>query len=215
MYQSSSASNSSDSLLEKPRTAQFPPQPRRPSSGQPPPLPKPGGASLRKPTTEKKEKKPKKPSFAYELRHEDATNGRLYSDFPLPPHPNYLTRLFLLVFLSIRPRRLRHQLQTEDPVKVWTAMRVNSLVKRWASLTVTSGLMIAAGATMTPPTSAPQQSSLSLLEQLPYTLAIAARCSAIIAVAFGTGLSLIFSDADPRDFVRLAQSPIHLVSLTL
>ncbi|KAM0746854.1 hypothetical protein T439DRAFT_360143 [Meredithblackwellia eburnea MCA 4105] len=242
MYPTTSDSDSSrESLLEKSPsgTPQQLQKPNFPNASLPPsraPVPV-------RPTTIWRQKHPKKASFANELRHSDASSGRIQEDLPLPPHPNFLTRLFLLVFLSIRPRRLRHQLQTEDPVKVWTAMRVrtaftcpysNSLVKRWGSLTVLSGLMIAyvavlmlpkisfassdrvpcrAGATMSAPARdlATDQHDLSLVEQLPYALGIAARCSAVIAAAFGTGLSLVFQDANPRDFVRLAQSPIHLV----
>lgn len=65
---------------------------------------------------------------------------------------------------------------------------------------------------MSTSTDAAKQRSISFIDQLPYTIALAGRCCAVISAAFSTGLGLVFTDADPKDFARLAQHPVHMGS---
>ncbi|KAL8279042.1 hypothetical protein RQP46_008500 [Phenoliferia psychrophenolica] len=64
---------------------------------------------------------------------------------------------------------------------------------------------------MTPPTEAVEQRSRTFVQQLPYTIALAGRCCAVISAAFSVAFSLVFSGADPKDFAKLAKVPVQMV----
>lgn len=132
-----------------------------------------------------------------------AAEGTIYPPLRPRPHPsrhttqiysdtrksNFFLTLALLVLLGLRPRRLQEQLDSDDP-KTWDDFR-EGLLKRWGTLGITSGLVLASATTML---------FSDRVEGAALVAAFAALCATIISITFGTALAFIFTDASARSF---------------
>lgn len=103
--------------------------------------------------------------------------------------PNFFLTLCLLVLLGTRPKRLQMQLESDDP-KTWDTFR-DSLIRRWGTLGITSGLVLSAATTML---FSDRVGGAALVA------AFASLCAAIVSITFGTALAFIFTDAPAHDF---------------
>lgn len=104
--------------------------------------------------------------------------------------PNLVVTLLLLILIGLRPARLSEQLRASDEV-AWLDFRA-SLIQRWQTVMITTGLVMGAAASAVFSDKVAGGS---------YLMAMASLCCAVVAITFGTGLSFVFQDAPPRSIV--------------
>ncbi|KAJ3839697.1 hypothetical protein F5878DRAFT_640973 [Lentinula raphanica] len=124
---------------------------------------------------------------------------QIYSDHD---QPNFFIALCLLVLLGSRPQTLQAQLDSDDP-KTWLDFR-DSLVRRWGTLGITSGLVLSAATSMV---------FSDRISGAAMVAALASLCATIVSITFGTALAFLFTDAPVRDFKALATRPTHMLFL--
>ncbi|KAF7328465.1 hypothetical protein MSAN_02483000 [Mycena sanguinolenta] len=132
--------------------------------------------------------------------------GRSTSASVLADHlrrkPNLVVTLLLLILIGLRPARLSDQLRAGDEA-AWLDFR-NSLIQRWQTVMITTGLVMGAAASAVFSDKVAGGS---------YLMALASLCCSIVAITFGTGLSFVFQDAPPGTIVKLARRPMHMLAV--
>ncbi|KAJ3795178.1 hypothetical protein GGU11DRAFT_249958 [Lentinula aff. detonsa] len=137
-----------------------------------------------------------------QARSMSSNSGRRREFYSDASQPNFFFSLCLLVLLGSRPKTLQAQLDSDDP-KTWMDFR-DSLVRRWGTLGITSGLVLSAATSMV---------FSDRIDGASMVAALASLCATIVSITFGTALSFLFTDASVRDFKALATRPTHMVFL--
>ncbi|KAK7014088.1 hypothetical protein VNI00_019425 [Paramarasmius palmivorus] len=116
--------------------------------------------------------------------------------------PPFFVTLCLLVLIGTNPTRLRAYLNSHDS-STWDAF-IQGLIRRWQTLGIFTGLLLSATTTML---------FSERVSGASYVATLASMCAAIISIAFGTGLSFVFTDVTAEEFKVLADHTLHMVFL--